>query len=148
MKDRNGKDRIDYRPQAYWKTGTKVTLRMNLAGVDAGGAAYGTQEQVVDFTIGKAVTSTVDVVKKTLTVARDGTAVKTLPVSTGKIGFARRNRTASGLLGRTICRNRRPSSSESRRARTGSATRHHPPHDQCRYEPANVRGHRTSSDGC
>jgi hypothetical protein len=44
----------------------------------AGGAVYGTQERVVDFTIGKAVTSTVDVVRKTL------------PVSTGKKGFETR----------------------------------------------------------
>jgi hypothetical protein len=41
----------------------------------AGGAVYGTQERVVDFTTGKAVTNTVDVVRKTL------------PLSTGKKGF-------------------------------------------------------------
>jgi lipoprotein-anchoring transpeptidase ErfK/SrfK len=86
MKDRNGKDRIDYRPKAYWKPGTKVTLHMNLAGVNAGGV-YGTQERVVDFTVGQAVTSTVDVVKKTMTVAKGGKVVKTLPISSGKVGF-------------------------------------------------------------
>jgi lipoprotein-anchoring transpeptidase ErfK/SrfK len=54
--------------------------------VNAGGV-YGTQERVVDFTIGQAVTSTVDVVKKTMTVAEGGKVVKTLPVSSGKVGF-------------------------------------------------------------
>ncbi|MFD8644173.1 MULTISPECIES: L,D-transpeptidase [Streptomyces] len=87
MKDRDGKDRIDYRPKEYWKPGTDVTLRMDLAGVDAGSGVYGTQKRVVNFRIGEAVTSTVDVVKKTMTVSRNGKALRTLKVSTGKETF-------------------------------------------------------------
>jgi len=87
MKDRDGKDRIDYRPEKYWKPGSKVTLRMDLAGVNAGGGMYGTQQRVVNFTIGDAVTSTVDTKKKTMTVAKNGKALRTLKVSTGKKGF-------------------------------------------------------------
>ncbi|MEU0022672.1 Ig-like domain-containing protein [Streptomyces rochei] len=87
MKDRDGKDRVDYRPKEFWKPGTKVTLRMDLAGVDAGNAVYGTQQRVVNFTIGDAVTSTVDVVKKTMTVAKNGKTLRTLKVSTGKKDF-------------------------------------------------------------
>ena len=87
MKDRDGKDRVDYRPEKYWKTGTEVTLHMDLAGVDAGGGVYGTQQRVVNFTIGDAVTSTVDVDKKTMTVARNGRTLRTLKISSGKKGF-------------------------------------------------------------
>ncbi|WP_405875583.1 MULTISPECIES: Ig-like domain-containing protein [unclassified Streptomyces] len=87
MKDRNGKDRVDYRPERYWKPGTDVTLRMDLAGVNAGGGAYGTQQRVVNFRIGDAVTSTMDVRKKTMVVARNGKALRTLKVSSGKEGF-------------------------------------------------------------
>lgn len=87
MKDRDGKDRIDYRPEKYWKSGTAVTLRMDLAGVDASGGVYGTQQRVVNFTIGDAVTSTVDVKKKTMTVAKHGKTLRTLKVSTGKKDF-------------------------------------------------------------
>ncbi|MET9833562.1 Ig-like domain-containing protein [Streptomyces sp. NPDC006385] len=87
MKDRNGKDRIDYRPKEFWKPGTKVTLRMSLSGVDAGGGVLGTQQRVVHFTVGKSVVSTVDVEKKTMTVAENGKVVRTLPVSNGKPGF-------------------------------------------------------------
>ncbi|MEV6106632.1 Ig-like domain-containing protein [Streptomyces sp. NPDC051940] len=87
MKAWDGRDRVDFRPQQYWKPGTKVTLTMHLAGVDAGGGIYGTQERVVDFTIGDAVTSVVDVNKKTLTLSRNGKKVRTLPVSSGKPGF-------------------------------------------------------------
>lgn len=87
MKDRDGKDRIDYRPEKFWKPGTDVTLRMDLAGVNAGDGIYGTQQRVVNFTIGDAVTSTVDVKKKTMTVAKNGRTLRTLKVSTGKKDF-------------------------------------------------------------
>ncbi|MFI6287800.1 Ig-like domain-containing protein [Streptomyces sp. NPDC051018] len=87
MKDRDGRDRIDYRPREYWQPGTKVSLNMDLDGVDAGGGLYGTQTRKIDFTIGRATVSTVDVVKKTVTVSRNGRALRTLPVSTGKKGF-------------------------------------------------------------
>lgn len=87
MKDRNGKDRIDYRPRTYWKPATQVTLRMSLSGVDAGGGVLGTQQRVVHFRIGQAVVSTVDVKRKTMTVTRNGKVLRTLPVSTGKTGY-------------------------------------------------------------
>jgi lipoprotein-anchoring transpeptidase ErfK/SrfK len=32
MTDRDGKDRIDFRPREYWEPGTEVTLRMDLVG--------------------------------------------------------------------------------------------------------------------
>jgi lipoprotein-anchoring transpeptidase ErfK/SrfK len=87
MKDRNGKDRIDYRPEKFWKPGTDVTLRMSLSGVDAGGGTYGTQQRVVHFRIGKAVVSTVNVKTKTMTVTENGKRLRTLPVSSGKAGY-------------------------------------------------------------
>ncbi|MGW3117679.1 L,D-transpeptidase [Streptomyces sp. NPDC001107] len=87
MKDRSGKDRIDYRPERYWRPGTRVTLRMDLAGVDAGSGIYGIQERVVNFRIGDAVTSTVDVTTKTMTVTRNGRTLRTLKVSSGKKGY-------------------------------------------------------------
>ncbi|MEU7401876.1 Ig-like domain-containing protein [Streptomyces sp. NPDC044948] len=87
MKGRDGKDRVDYRPKEFWKPGTKVTLRMSLSGVDAGGGVYGTQQRVVNFRIGKAVVSTVDVKRKTMTVTENGKTLRTLPVSNGKKGY-------------------------------------------------------------
>ncbi|MEU0684018.1 MULTISPECIES: L,D-transpeptidase [Streptomyces] len=86
MKDRDGKDRIDYRPREYWKPGTKVKFTMDLAGVK-NGDLVGTQKREIDFTVGKAVTTTVDVVNKTLTLSENGKAVRTIPVSTGKKTF-------------------------------------------------------------
>lgn len=86
MKDRDGKDRVDYRPRKYWKPGTEVTLRMKLTGVK-NGDLVGTQDREIRFSIGESVVSTVDVKKKTVTVEKDGKVVRTLPVSTGKPGF-------------------------------------------------------------
>ncbi|RPF31301.1 Ig-like domain-containing protein [Streptomyces sp. TLI_185] len=87
MRDRDGKDRIDYRPANYWQPGTRVTLRMDLAGVNAGNGLYGTQQRVVDFRIGDAVTSTVNVTTKTMTVRKNGRTLRTLKVSSGKKGY-------------------------------------------------------------
>ncbi|SEC29303.1 CorA-like Mg2+ transporter protein [Streptomyces sp. 3213] len=75
MQDRDGKDRVDYRPEK--KTGTDVTLHMDLAGV----GVYGAEQRVVNFTIGDAMTSTVDVDKKTMTVAKNGRTLRTLKIS-------------------------------------------------------------------
>lgn len=86
MKDRDGKDRVDYRPKEYWKPGTKVKFRMDLVGVK-NGDQVGTQKREIDFTIGKSVVSTVDVTKKTMTVAENGKVLRTLKVSTGKKKF-------------------------------------------------------------
>ncbi|MEV0219667.1 Ig-like domain-containing protein [Streptomyces sp. NPDC050704] len=86
MKDRDGKDRVDYRPKEYWKPGTEVKLRMDLVGLK-NGDLVGTQKREIDFTVGKSVVSTVDVTKKTMTVAENGKVLRTLPVSTGKKGF-------------------------------------------------------------
>ncbi|MFF4728719.1 Ig-like domain-containing protein [Streptomyces mirabilis] len=86
MKDRDGKDRVDYRPEKYWTPGTKVKFGMNLLGVK-NGDLVGTQKREIDFTVGQSVTTTVDVVKKTLTLSENGKVVRTIPVSAGKKTF-------------------------------------------------------------
>ncbi|MEU1273208.1 Ig-like domain-containing protein [Streptomyces sp. NPDC005799] len=86
LKDRDGKDRVDYRPRDYWKPGTKVKFRMDLVGVE-NGDLVGTQKREIDFTVGKSVLTTVDVVKKTLRLSENGKVVRTIPVSTGKKTF-------------------------------------------------------------
>lgn len=87
VKDHSGRDRVDYRPRKFWTSGTEVTLRMALSGVDAGGGVYGTQQRVVRFHVGHAVVSTVDADRKTMTVRQDGKVLRTLPVSSGKPGY-------------------------------------------------------------
>ncbi|MGH3309504.1 MAG: L,D-transpeptidase, partial [Streptomyces sp.] len=75
--------RLDFRPQEYWKPGSKVTLDLNLDGVKGGPNMTGVQDKKVTFNIGRSQVSTVDVKTKQMTVVRDGAKVKTIPISAG-----------------------------------------------------------------
>ncbi|HET9381088.1 MAG TPA: Ig-like domain-containing protein [Streptomyces sp.] len=82
-----GNDRLDFRPEKYWKPGTKVTVELNLDGVEGRPGVYGEQAKTVKFTIGRSQVSTVDVKTKKMKVVRDGKLVRTVPVTTGKPGY-------------------------------------------------------------
>uniref|UniRef100_UPI004040083D L,D-transpeptidase n=1 Tax=Streptomyces sp. TG1A-60 TaxID=3129111 RepID=UPI004040083D len=82
-----GNDRLDFRPEKYWKAGTKVTVDLNLDGVEGRDGVYGEQNKKVSFTIGRNQVSVVDVKKLTMKVTRDGKVIKTFPVTTGKPGM-------------------------------------------------------------
>ncbi|MFJ9347858.1 Ig-like domain-containing protein [Streptomyces sp. NPDC101237] len=78
-----GAQRLDFRPQEYWKAGSKVTMKIDLDGVQGANGVYGVQKKTVTFTVGRAQVSTVDVNTQTMTVVRDGATLKSVPVSTG-----------------------------------------------------------------
>ncbi|MEU0646531.1 L,D-transpeptidase [Streptomyces umbrinus] len=78
-----GAQRLDFRPQAYWKAGSKVTMKIDLDGVEGANGVYGVQDKTVTFTVGRSQVSTVDVNTQTMTVVRDGRTVKTIPISAG-----------------------------------------------------------------
>ncbi|GAB2875903.1 Ig-like domain-containing protein [Streptomyces deserti] len=82
-----GNDRLDFRPEKYWKPGTKVTVDLNLDGVEGRDGVYGKQDKTVSFTIGRNQVSVVDAKKLTMKVMRDGKVIKTIPVTTGKPGM-------------------------------------------------------------
>ncbi|MFI9769961.1 Ig-like domain-containing protein [Streptomyces sp. NPDC052415] len=82
-----GNDRLDFRPEKYWKEGTKVTVELELDGVEGRDGVYGKQDKTVSFTIGRDQVSVVDVKTKKMKVMQDGKVVKTLPVTTGKPGY-------------------------------------------------------------
>ncbi|GAT07151.1 ErfK/YbiS/YcfS/YnhG family protein [Mycolicibacterium novocastrense] len=75
---------VRWRPQNYWKPGTKVDVAVNTYGVDLGDGLFGQENVSTSFTIGDEVITTVDDSTKTLTVKRNGEVVKTMPVSMGK----------------------------------------------------------------
>ncbi|WP_340376104.1 Ig-like domain-containing protein [Streptomyces sp. SS7] len=83
-----GNDRLDFRPEQYWKAGTKVTVKLNLDGVEGRKGVYGKQSKTVSFTIGRSQVSIVDAKKHTMKIMRDGKLFKTIPVTTGKPGYA------------------------------------------------------------
>ncbi|MCX3058417.1 L,D-transpeptidase [Streptomyces beihaiensis] len=82
-----GNDRLDFRPEHYWKPGTEVTVKLDLDGVEGRPGVYGKQAKTVTFTIGRSQVSTVDAKKHEMTVRRDGKVIRTIPVSTGKPGY-------------------------------------------------------------
>ncbi|MEV5176099.1 Ig-like domain-containing protein [Streptomyces flaveolus] len=82
-----GNDRLDFRPEKYWKEGTKVTVDLDLDGVEGRDGVYGKQRKTVKFTIGRNQVSVVDAKKHTMKVTQDGKVVKTIPVTTGKPGY-------------------------------------------------------------
>ncbi|OKI10202.1 hypothetical protein A6A06_00460 [Streptomyces sp. CB02923] len=81
-----GNDRLDFRPAKYWAPGTKVTLDIDLKGVEGRPGVYGTQSKRISFTVGRSQVSTVDVKAKEMSVVRDGKKIKTVPVSAGGPG--------------------------------------------------------------
>ncbi|MEU6070811.1 Ig-like domain-containing protein [Streptomyces sp. NPDC047082] len=82
-----GNDRLDFRPEKYWAEGTKVTVDLNLDGVEGRPGVYGKQAKTVKFTIGRNQVSIVDAKKHTMKVTQDGKVIKTIPVTTGKPGY-------------------------------------------------------------
>ncbi|MEU8822902.1 Ig-like domain-containing protein [Streptomyces sp. NPDC048636] len=89
-----GNDRLDFRPEKYWKAGTKVTLRLNLDGVEGRPGVYGEQRRTVKFTVGRSQVSVVDAKSKKMTVKRDGKTLKTIPITSGGPG----NETYNGKM--------------------------------------------------
>ncbi len=78
-----GNDRLDFRPEKYWAAGTKVTVKLNLDGVEGRPGVYGKQVKTVKFTIGRSQVSTVDAKSHRMTVVRDGTQIKNVAITAG-----------------------------------------------------------------
>ncbi|WP_037608090.1 L,D-transpeptidase [Streptacidiphilus rugosus] len=78
-----GDNRLDFRPQEYWKPGTRVTLTLALKDVEGAKGRFGTQARTVSFTIGRSQTSVADLASHQLTVTRDGEVAQTFPISGG-----------------------------------------------------------------
>lgn len=74
---------VHFRPEHFWKAGSKVKVVLRLNGLPAGGGVYGQQDQVINFTIGREAISTVDVASHQLTYTVDGKKIRTIPVTTG-----------------------------------------------------------------
>jgi len=78
---------VRWRPRHYWQTGTDVTVRSELAGVNFGNGVWGDDDDMVRFNVGDAMISTVDIATDMMTVRRDGQVLRKIPVTTGKPGW-------------------------------------------------------------
>ncbi|MFF2773543.1 Ig-like domain-containing protein [Streptomyces sp. NPDC058052] len=78
-----GKERLDFRPAAYWPAGTEVTVELGLRDVEGAPGVYGIQRKKVGFTVGRSQVSLVDAAAHTMEVRRDGRVLATLPITAG-----------------------------------------------------------------
>ncbi|EFF93170.1 membrane protein [Streptomyces sp. e14] len=78
-----GKDRLDFRPRAYWRPGTRVTVDLRLRDVQGAPGVYGLQYKTFSFTVGRSQVSLVDAAAHTMEVRRDGELLATVPVTAG-----------------------------------------------------------------
>ncbi|KOV94539.1 L,D-transpeptidase [Streptomyces sp. NRRL B-3648] len=76
-------NRMDCRPEEYWKEGSTVTLKLALDGVEGAAGVHGVQQKTVTFHIGRNQVSYVDAQTHQMKVTQDGKVVKTIPISAG-----------------------------------------------------------------
>lgn len=87
LQDYSGKDRVDWRPKDYWKSGTRVTLDAELDGINSGTAGgWFVRDYRTTFTIGHNQVVKVDLDRHRLALHRDGKTVMDVPMSAGTPG--------------------------------------------------------------
>ncbi|MGW7051286.1 Ig-like domain-containing protein [Streptomyces sp. NPDC054887] len=99
VRDHSGRDRADWRPEKYWKAGTKVTLDAELNGTDSGPAGgWFVRDYRTGFTVGSRQVVRVDLDRKLLTLERDGRKPVEIPVSGGTPGGDKRSWRGTAVL--------------------------------------------------
>jgi lipoprotein-anchoring transpeptidase ErfK/SrfK len=82
---------VRFRPKNYWKPGTKVTVAVNINGVNAGGGVYGQLSKKTHFTIGRSMITKINLSSDVAKVYRNGKLVRKIYVSGGKPGWQTRS---------------------------------------------------------
>jgi lipoprotein-anchoring transpeptidase ErfK/SrfK len=82
---------VHWRPKTYWKAGTKVQVHIDVNSLPAGNGIYGQEDRDVDFAIGAAHIYKVNMRTDQMQVFSGGKLIRTLPVTTGKVGFTTRS---------------------------------------------------------
>ncbi|MEU6813243.1 Ig-like domain-containing protein [Streptomyces sp. NPDC046860] len=87
-------NRIDFRPETYWKENSTVTLKLALDGVEGADGVYGVQQKTITFHVGRNQVSYVDAKTKQMKITRNGKVVKQIPISAG----SPENKTYAGTM--------------------------------------------------
>ena len=99
MTDHSGRDRVDWRPKAYWKAGTRVTMKAELNGTDSGASGgWFVRDYTTAFTVGARQIVKVDLDGHQLTLERDGKVLRKIPVSGGTPGGEKRSWRGTAVL--------------------------------------------------
>ncbi|MFJ3230223.1 Ig-like domain-containing protein [Streptomyces sp. NPDC086787] len=82
---------LHFRPRDYWPAHATIDVHSNLEGIKVSDQVWGGRAQPLTITTGDQMLALTDAAKHSLTVYKNGAAIKTLPVTTGKPGFETRN---------------------------------------------------------
>jgi lipoprotein-anchoring transpeptidase ErfK/SrfK len=83
--------KLHYRPKEYWPAQATVTAHSNLAGIKVAERLWGGKAKPLTLTTGDRVEAVTDASAHSMTVYRNGEAIKSIPVTTGKPGYDTRN---------------------------------------------------------
>ncbi|WP_051940161.1 L,D-transpeptidase [Phaeacidiphilus oryzae] len=83
-----GDSRVDWRPQNYWQTGTKVTVAADFNGVSDGNGRLGIHDYVHHFTVGSDVRVVDDINSHQMKVYNGGKLVRTMASDAGRPGMS------------------------------------------------------------
>ncbi|MGB3303389.1 L,D-transpeptidase [Gordonia sp. (in: high G+C Gram-positive bacteria)] len=75
---------VRWRPENYWKPGTKVSVKVNTFGIDLGDGLFGDENVSSSFTVGRQLELFADDNTKMVVVKRDGKVIRSMPTSMGK----------------------------------------------------------------
>jgi lipoprotein-anchoring transpeptidase ErfK/SrfK len=73
-----------WRPKDRWLPGTTVRLKAPLSGLQTGPSKWVDNDDSGGFTVGDSMVSHVDIAGHTMTVTRNGTLIRKLPISAGQ----------------------------------------------------------------
>ncbi len=73
-----------YRPEKFWKAGTKISVAAKIYGVDLGDGMYGEGDRTLNVTVGQSKVAKIDDATKQMQVFIDGKLIRTVPVSMGR----------------------------------------------------------------
>ncbi|MEO6956508.1 MAG: Ig-like domain-containing protein [Antricoccus sp.] len=75
---------VHWRPQVYFLAGTTVSIETNIFGVAFGRGVFGKVNRTVNFAVGDAVVSKADTQSHQMQVFKNGTLLRTIPISAGE----------------------------------------------------------------
>lgn len=87
----NSPTSVEFRPKDYWPGNIDVTVGLNLKGVQGAKGVYGGGNKETTFHIGPSMITKINAQTYQAKVFRDGEKVRTIPVTTGKLGFETRS---------------------------------------------------------
>jgi lipoprotein-anchoring transpeptidase ErfK/SrfK len=86
----DGKE-LHYRPKEYWPADARISVRAQLEGLAIRDGLRGGSGKPLELRTGDRIEAVADISGHTMTVSRNGEELRTLPITTGKEGFATRS---------------------------------------------------------